>query len=404
MIKRTLILLLFCCWYLLILAGCRVVHPDEPVVPRTVVVLSLDGFRSDYAGRAFTPTLDSIAAAGVTAGFRPAFPSQTFANHYSMATGLYPDHHGLVNNAFYDADLDRVYRKGDPQPALFGGEPIWNTAKKQGLRSAVFHWIGSEYPVQGLQPDIWKPYDKSVSFAARADTIISWLQQPDSIKPQLIMWYFEEPDFAGHRFSPDSEAVIAEVEQLDRELGRFFEQVRQLPDSEAIDFVIVSDHGMATVEAADCIQLEDYIPADSFSYIFDGVPTLLYPLPSFADSAYRLLQQIPRTQVFRKEEMPDRFRYGTNPRIGDLILLPETGTNIYYQSAPKSERGGMHGYDNFAPEMEGIFYAAGPSFASGKTQPVLDNVNLYLILSRLLGLTPAPNDGDETAISGLFKK
>ena len=115
------------------------------------------------------------------------------------------------------------------------------------------------------------------------------------------MWYFEEPDFAGYRFSPDSEAVIAEVEQLDRELGRFFEQVRQIPDSETIDFVIVSDHGMATVEAADCIHLEDYIPVDSFSYIFDGVPTLLYPLPSFADSAYRLLQQIPRTQVFRKE-------------------------------------------------------------------------------------------------------
>ena len=173
MIKRTLILLLFCCWYLLILAGCRVVHPDEPVVPRTVVVLSLDGFRSDYAGRAFTPTLDSIAAAGVTAGFRPAFPSQTFANHYSMATGLYPDHHGLVNNAFYDAEIDRVYRKGAPQPALFGGEPIWNTAKKQGLRSAVVHWIVSASTLPRLQPSTWISYDTPISFTAPSYTSIS---------------------------------------------------------------------------------------------------------------------------------------------------------------------------------------------------------------------------------------
>lgn len=109
-------------------------------------------------------------------GFRPSFPSVTFPNHYSMATGLHPDHHGLVNNFFYAPDLDSVYVMGNPNPAFFGGEPIWNTAEKQGVRTASFYWVGSEYPIQGRQPSIWKPFDKNVPFSDRADSVIAWLQ------------------------------------------------------------------------------------------------------------------------------------------------------------------------------------------------------------------------------------
>lgn len=111
------------------IAGCTAHSKKE----RYVVVLSMDGFRSDYPSHAHTPTLDSLACVGVKAAFRPSFPSVTFPNHYSMATGLHPDHHGLVNNFFYAPDLDSVYVMGNPNPAFFGGEPIWNTAEKQGV-------------------------------------------------------------------------------------------------------------------------------------------------------------------------------------------------------------------------------------------------------------------------------
>lgn len=172
------------------IAGCTAHSKKE----RYVVVLSMDGFRSDYPSHAHTPTLDSLACVGVKAAFRPSFPSVTFPNHYSMATGLHPDHHGLVNNFFYAPDLDSVYVMGNPNPAFFGGEPIWNTAEKQGVRTASFYWVGSEYPIQGCRPSIWKPFDKNVPFSDRADSVIAWLQLPEEVRPHLIMWYMEEPD------------------------------------------------------------------------------------------------------------------------------------------------------------------------------------------------------------------
>lgn len=167
--------------------------PSKAPKERYVVVLSMDGFRSEYPSRAHTPTLDSLASVGVRSVFRPCFPSVTFPNHYSMATGLHPDHHGLVSNSFYDMKLDSVYRMGNLDPRFFGGEPIWNTAERQGIRTAPFYWVGSEVPLTGGQPSIWKTFDKSVSFSSRADSVIAWLRLPEAIRPHLIMWYMEEP-------------------------------------------------------------------------------------------------------------------------------------------------------------------------------------------------------------------
>ena len=134
----------FCC---LLVVGCR---PSDALSDRYVVVLSMDGFRSDYPLRAHTPTLDSLGKAGVQAAFRPCYPSVTFPNHYSMATGLHPDHHGIVNNSFYDAELDSVYTMRCADPRFFGGEPIWNTAERQGVRTASFYWVGSEIALGGF--------------------------------------------------------------------------------------------------------------------------------------------------------------------------------------------------------------------------------------------------------------
>ena len=149
----------------LITAGCRQKH--APAEDRYVVVLSMDGFRSDYPDMAHTPTLDSLVGIGVKSAFRPCFPSATFPNHYSMATGLHPDHHGLIHNFFYAPDIDSVFTASCHDPRFFGGEPIWNTAEKQGIRTAAYFWIGSEIALPGGQPSIWKKFDKSVPFEDR---------------------------------------------------------------------------------------------------------------------------------------------------------------------------------------------------------------------------------------------
>jgi len=368
-----------------------------------VVVLSMDAFRSDYPTKAHTPTLDSLGEAGVKAAFRPSFPSVTFPNHYAMATGLYPDHNGLVGNAFYASDMDSIYRMGKTDSRFFGGEPIWNTAAKQGVRSAIYYWVGSEYEIQGLRPYIWKPFDKHVSFSDRADSVIAWLQMPPKERPHLIMWYFEEPDATGHEASPDSPVTLREVESLDNILAAFFDKARKLKNFKKIDFIVVADHGMAKIKPECSINLHDYLPRDSFNYIFDGVPTFLYPKPSYLNTAYEILKKVPHIVVWKKDEVPAKYFYGTNPRVADLIVLPDVGAYVQFTDRPRKPSAGNHGYDNFAPEMEAIFYASGPSFKQHVKYPAMANVNLYLLIARLLHLKPAPNDGEEAVVNSLLK-
>lgn len=389
--------------FLLIQTGCARKDKD-----RYVVVLSVDGFRSDYDDRAHTPTLDSLGRVGVRSTFRPSFPSNTFPNHYTMATGLHPDHHGLINNSFYAPDLDSIYTIGNrnavSNPDFYGGEPIWNTAERQGVRTASFFWVGSETAVNGRQPSTWKAFDSSVPFIDRADSVISWLQRPEENRPHLIMWYYEEPDAIGHYASPDSSATLDKVEEIDRVLNHFFTNARKLDIFDQIDFIVLSDHGMATYYPENYINLSDYLPRDSFEYVFDGTPTFLYPKPGYKEKAYELLQAVPRVTVWKKEEIPAKYVYGKNTRIGDLIVLPDIGTYVQFRPKSRPFYGGGHGYDNFAKEMEAIFYAAGPSFKKNVEVPTMANVNLHLIIARLLGIEPAPNDGEDAVVDQLLKK
>ena len=396
---------------LILLTGCassRKAHVSAtPDGKQYVVILSMDAFRWDLAGRSHTPTLDSLARAGTYAEIYPVYPSNTFPSHYAMATGLHPDHHGVVNNNFYDRKIGRKLSVFDAEdvrlPGFWSGEPIWNTAEKQGVRTASFYWVGSEYPIQGRRPSIWKPFDKNVPFSDRADSVIAWLQLPEEVRPHLIMWYMEEPDGVGHRATPDSSATLSTVEHLDRILGDFFAEARRLDIFDQIDFIVLSDHGMATYYPENYVNLNDYLPRDSFDYVFDGVPTLLYPKPTYTDSAYAILKRVPRVTVWRKNEIPEKFVYGKNPRIGDLFVLPDIGTYLQFRPESCPVFAATHGYDNFAPEMEAIFYAAGPSFKQNVELPVMANVNLYLIIARLLDLQPAPNDGDSVVVSTLFR-
>lgn len=216
------------------------------------------------------------------------------------------------------------------------------------------------------------------------------------------MWYLEEPDYSGHVCTPDSAATTRAIERVDSVLGYFFAQARKLDIFDKTDFLVVSDHGMATYTPEKSVDLCDYLPRDSFDHVFDGVPTLLYPKKGYADKAYEILKKVPNVTVWRKGEVPERFVYGNNPRVSELIVAPHIGTYVVFGNRPKAKAGGAHGYDNFTPEMEGIFYAAGPSFKEHKELPAMPNVNLYLIIARLLGIQPAPNDGDSTLVEKIF--
>lgn len=215
----------------------------------------------------------------------------------------------------------------------------------------------------------------------------------------------EEPDAIGHYCTPDSSATLDKVEELDIVLNHFFTEARKLDIFDKIDFVVLSDHGMATYYPENYVNLIDYLPLDSFDYVFDGVPTLLYPKKTYLDSAYAILKEVPHITVWKKDEIPSEYIYGSNPRIGDLVVLPDVGSYVHFRKKKVTPfKGATHGYDNFAPEMEAIFYAAGPSFKKHVEVPAMANVNLYLLITRLLGIQPAPNDGDSAVVEQLLVK
>jgi alkaline phosphatase D len=376
---------------------------------KTTVILSLDGFRWDYPAKVSTPNLDKIAREGVKAvSLIPSFPSKTFPNHYSIATGLVPDHHGIVNNSFYDTLLKKAYSIGDRNarfnPEFYGGEPIWVTAAKQGVRTASFYWVGSDVAVQGIQPDYWKHYNDKVSFIARIDTIIKWLSLPEETRPKLIMAYYHEPDGIGHDFGPDDTRTLSLVHELDSMTGLLYNHIKQLPGGDNINFIVVSDHGMGSITSLQNIALRDFIPESWPVRIEGGNPNFnIYSSGPWVDSVYMALSKAPGIKVWKPAAVPLYLNYGTNPRVGDLIVVADSAWSITLNHPKSDFTGGTHGYDIRNTDVHAIFYAAGPDFKQGFIQPAFQNIHIYSLLAHLLGIIPAKTDGDLQPVIDMLK-
>jgi len=376
---------------------------------RYVVMLSLDGFRWDYQEMYNTPVLDSITKAGVKAeSMQPVFPSKTFVNHYSVATGLYADHHGIVLNNFYANDLKKDYNKKDKSTVgegiFYGGEPMWVTAKKQGVKSATLFWVGSEADIMGMRPDYWFKYNQEMPFEARIDTVINWLKLPYAKRPHLIMWYYHEPDYVSHHYGPASNETGAVVEQIDSWLGDFFKEAKKLPVYDSIDFIIVSDHGMTALSSEKQVILDDYIDTSDLVRYDGWSPNYnIQPKKDKAEKVWKNLTTIPHVKVWKKGSLPERLHYGNNQRIYDFVLVADPGWSVYWSWQNKKGKG-AHGYDNSFKDMQAVFYATGPDFKKGYLQPAFPNVDVYPLVIKLLGLHPAKNDGNINEVSGMLKE
>lgn len=389
------------------LAACQPQGQPETGQKPYVVVLSLDGFRWDYAQRTATPNLDYLAENGVKAeGLIASFPTKTFPNHYTLATGLYPGHHGLVQNNFYAPNLDRTYSIGDRSAVedgvFYGGEPIWVTAEKQDVRSASYFWVGSEAPVQGIQPTYWKSYEHGFPFEQRIDSVIHWLRLPDEKRPQLIMWYMHEPDAIGHRYGPDSEYTLRKVHYLDSLVGVFLNKLQGVGVAEQVNVVVLSDHGMGAIANERMVTLTDYISPDWLTRYHGGNPVyLLQAKPGKHDSIYQALRQVPHLTIWPSDSVPERLHYSNHPRLLDFVVVADSAYSISMDGG-NHYTGGAHGYDNRNKDMNAIFYAMGPAFKKGYNQPAFANVHVYALVAHLLDLTPAETDGDLTAVEGML--
>lgn len=396
----TLRALLLC----LCLAGCAAIAPKTaPDEQRIVLLISIDAFRPDYLDRGITPNLSRLAAEGVRAAWmNPSYPSLTFPNHYTLVTGLRPDHHGIVHNTMRDAalggfklsDRDAV---GDGR--WWGGEPVWVGAEKAGIRTATMFWPGSEAAIDGVRPTHWNKFDYDVSYEARVDRVLAWLDAPPAQRPRLITLYFEKVDKTGHDFGPDSAQVRNAIAEADAAIGRLLQGLEARGLSDSTDLIVVSDHGMAKVGPGHAIATEDMVPAADAGLVSDGQSIGFNPKPGRERRAEaRLLGAHPHYDCWRKGEMPERWHYGTHPRVPAIVCQMHEGWDAVSRKKlnerPKDATRGSHGYDPALPSMRALFIARGPSFRSGAVLPSFDNVDVYPLLTRLLGIPAAPNDGD----------
>jgi len=377
---------------------------DQPYL----IILSMDGFRWDYPAKANTPNLDKIAASGVKAdAIIPSFPTKTFPNHYSMATGLYPDHHGIVLNGFYDPERKENYavsnREAVEDGSFYGGEPVWVTAENQGLKSATLFWVGSEAAINGVRPSIWKKYEHKMPYENRIDTVIAWLQLPENTRPHLIMWYFDEPDGVGHNFGPDSPEIVSCVERLDSLLGVFLVKLQKLPTADNVNFIVTSDHGMCPISVDRLINLKDFVDTAWISEIQGNNPVFTIKAnPGFDDEIENALLKIPHLKIWRTGQLPERLHFGTNPRTLDFVVVADSSWSVDYGNN-KGYNGGTHGFDNANTDMHAIFYATGPAFKNGFQYPKFPNTDLYPLMCEILKLNPSTTDGEINRVKGILK-
>ena len=390
----------------LLLVACASVPP--PTAGRdSVLLVSIDALRADYLDLGITPNLSRLAREGVRADWMtPSYPSLTFPNHYTLVTGLRPDHHGIVHNTMRDAALGgfKLSDRGAVGDARWwGGEPIWIGAQKTGLRTATLFWPGSEAPIRGWHPTRWKPFDDAYPYDARVDDVVGWLDEPPATRPRLVTLYFEKLDKAGHDFGPDSPQALAALREADAAIGRLLRGLAARGQLNRVDLIVVSDHGMATVPPGHAIAVEDMVSEEEAAVVTIGQSIGIAPRAGHEQTvARRLLGVHAQYDCWRKQDLPARWHYGANPRVPRIVCQVHEGWDALPRETiakrPAGATRGSHGYDPALPSMRAIFLARGPAFRPGVRLPPFDNVDVYPLLARLLGIAPAANDGNPATL------
>ena len=378
-----------------------------------VILISIDGFRHDYVERFQPENLTKFIQKGTAAdGLIPAFPSKTFPNHYTIATGMKPEHHGLVDNSFYEPFKDQVYNMGNRDIVQdgywYGGTPIWVLAEQNNIKAASYFFVGTEAPVQGIRPSYYFDYDGNVPNLTRVAKVFEWLQLPETERPRLITLYFSDMDNVGHRYGPSNDDQLkTALDRLDRELGALFEGLKSFDLD--INVVLVSDHGMADVPKSNLINLDQLTKGIDARIVNNGALAHLHLVdPTQKSEVIQLLSQqagnFTVEDVASRESYQDISKYPA--RFGEILILPDLGYYLAdergifrYQNSSarfKTDVFGEHGFSPQHREMHGIFYANGPAIRKGLKIDRFENIHIYPMICQILGL-PIPKDIDGKA-------
>ena len=386
--------------------------------PPVTILVSIDGFRADYLDRGVTPNLSRLAAEGASGPMRPSFPTKTFPNHWTLATGLRPDRHGITANKIEDpARPGETFTMETDDPFWWNAaEPIWVDAEKAGIRTGTLFWPGSNvavggtrgdkwpYPITGgARPHDWAQFSMVIDNEQRVNGVLDWVRRPARIRPAFLTLYFDTVDTAGHDFGPDDPRTTAAVAEIDARIGELAAGLAEM--DQPANLVIVADHGMAVTRSDQILVLSQMLPEGSYRAVETGPYASLFALPGHeAEVEKALLGRHDHYDCWRKSEIPARFHYGTNPRIPPIFCLAEVSWQFAEKPPSSRKVGGNHGWDNAAPEMAALFIANGPAFRAAKL-PAFDNVDVYPLLRDLLGLPPVEGkDGSDAVFAGVLVK
>jgi predicted AlkP superfamily pyrophosphatase or phosphodiesterase len=368
-------------------------HNDKSQYSKPYVILiSADGFRSDFAKLYDAQFLNSISKKGVRANFMtPSFPSLTFPNHYSIVTGMYPSHHGLVDNTYYDKARGTEYRMGNQKAvqdgSWYGGTPLWVLAEQQKMLSASFYWVASEADIQNTRPTYYYVYNEKINIANRIKAVKDWLSLPEDQRPHMITFYFPQVDHDAHTYGPNDKHVGDAVKFVDSSVNALQAELATL--HLPINYIFVSDHGMAKVDNDNTLSMPAAIDTAAFRVPWGDALIHLYAKDkSKIESTYQALKKDSTINVYKLDETPKYWHYSTSDdkynRIGDLIVLPKN-QKVFNFSTRKTTPG-KHGFDNHTVDMRATFIAWGPAFKSDLTIGDFENVHVYPLIAKILGL------------------
>src|SRR5450432_1239993 len=336
-----------------------------------IILISADGFRYDLADKYNALNLIRLRNSGIEADYmKSVFPSLTFPNHYSIATGEYPDHDGIVDNSFFDPERKEVYAMGKrwtvEDSSWYGGTPIWVLAEKQGMLTASFYWVGAEAAIQGVRPTYYYKYNTIIPMVERIRAVHAWLALPEKIRPHLITFYMSEVDHEEHIHGVHSKSTAAAVSYVYKAVGALVKSVGSL--HLPVNYIFVSDHGMIDIDTVNTIALPGALDTSRFLIINSASIVHLYAKhPEDIQPAYEILKSaVENYDVYLSTNLPDRWHYSKMDdifhRTGDIILVshaPEVfNFNGHHQNMAQ------HGFDPALPEMHATFYAWGPAFKS----------------------------------------
>ncbi|UEQ74548.1 ectonucleotide pyrophosphatase/phosphodiesterase [Chryseobacterium arthrosphaerae] len=381
-----------------------------------VIMISTDGFRYDYAEKYNAQNLLRLSNNGIKAkAMIPSYPSITFPNHWSLITGLYPSHHGLIDNFFYDYKRKESYalsnKKNAEDGSWYGGTPIWGLAEKQGLVTASLMWVGSASDAGGLRPSYYYPYHEKFTPSEKVEKVVNWLKLPEDTRPHFISLYFPEVDGSGHHYGPDTKETETAVHLIDQAIGDLVQKVNALGLKD-VNFVFVSDHGMIKVDGGTPLEIPSVL-LDKNRFDFYNSQTLLRVYVKNPDEVKAVYKELKADktedyEVYLDKKLPKYLHFATRDdrynRIGQILLIPKA-PKIFLEKGKKTSVG-KHGYDpRIVPEMKATFYAWGPEFKNNMVIDEFANVNVYPLVAEILGLKiDHPVDGKLKVLKEILKE